>query len=332
VAGETAGGLLTFARNELLAHVKAAQERIWLVSPFLTDTTATSIVEVAKQASAGDRRLLVALTERAVRSRVLDPKALRRFDEAGFTIASVPNLHAKLSIVDGWALVGSGNLTGSGLGGDKGANMELGVVLTKKQLGEATRIHARWWKRGKVVTDEALGEYEDLPVIPQGKALLGDFGKPIVVRGTSELSEILGEDPDTAESRSYWVKSNYHRWDEESWWQERKWISDWRKAPYAVGDLVVLYLAGRDGGPAACAAVTRVTEPSTFAREFVVAERDLDAADRWPYVTKIEVLADVPPFEGVSLGLIGKNGQSVQGGYTHIDRAQFEVLARALMS
>lgn len=333
MAGRGDGELLTFARDDLLAEIGGAQERVWLVSPFLTLGVATAIVETLGTSGAQDRRLLVALTEHGVRARVLDPKALRLLHQARFRIESIPNLHAKLSIVDGWGLVGSGNLTGSGLGGTAGANIELGVVLSATQLRESAGIFERWWERGQVVTEDHLDKYEELPLFfAHGDSILGDLGESIDVSGTGALKKILEEDTAATAERRYWVKSNYHRWDEETWWQKRKWISDWRKAPYAENDLIVLYLAGRDGGPAACAAVVRVTEPSHFAPEFVLAERDPDAAERWPYVTKIEVLGDVPPFEGVSLGLIGKNGQSVQGGYCHITRGEFETLAAALSS
>jgi hypothetical protein len=53
----------------------------------------------------------------SVRTGVLDPKGLRDLTKAGFAVATIPNLHAKVALVDGgWGLVGSGNLTEAGLG------------------------------------------------------------------------------------------------------------------------------------------------------------------------------------------------------------------------
>lgn len=63
--------------------------------------------------------------------------------------------------------------------------------------------------------------------------------------GTASFDDILTEDEGTARSRGYWIKSNYHRHDDREWWH-RGWISDWRQAPYEIGDFIVLYLsAGR---------------------------------------------------------------------------------------
>ena len=60
-------------------------------------------------------------------------------------ICSVPNLHAKVSLIDTtWGLVGSGNLTNSGLGGDGRANVELGVTLDAGQIA-AAKLFGRWW-------------------------------------------------------------------------------------------------------------------------------------------------------------------------------------------
>jgi hypothetical protein len=324
--------LLTFARDELVARTGKAERRIHLVSPFLTLGVAKEIAAANPRSAPAERRLLTALTERGVRAQALDPRALRVLLEAGFEIGSIPNLHAKLSLIDDWGLIGSGNLTGSGLGGSKGANIELGVILSASLVEASASIFARWWSRGSPVTGDLITRYEELPAFREGDSMLGDVGDPIELTGTRGLGDVLKEPRAAGGGRAYWIKSNYHRWDEESWWQTRKWISDWRRAPYTVGDLIVLYLAARDGGPAACAAVVRVTEASEFAPDFVREERDFDAAKRWPYVTKIEVLADVPPFEGVPLALIGKNGQSVQGGYCRIDRDEFDVLAEALAS
>ena len=324
------GKLLTFARDQLLRRIEGARKRVWLVSPFLTAPIAGRICEAVGQSSAGQRRLLTALVARSVQVGVLDPKALLKLQGYGFAIASIPNLHAKVSLVDSdWGLVGSGNLTGTGLGSGDGGNVELGVVLTPTQIRGASTLFAGWWDEAEPVSAEVIESYAALSRFPRTKTSLGDFGTALDLPQTEELDRVLGEDAAVAHSRRYWIKSNYHRRDEEVWWH-RGWISGWRKAPYEVGDLIVLYLSARDGGPANCPAVVRVVSPSRHDRDWAIAQRDVAVADKWPYVTKTSVVAEVPIPSGVPLAVAGKSGQSVQGGYCSISREQFEQVALAM--
>ncbi|MBS1862148.1 MAG: hypothetical protein JSS68_10600 [Actinobacteria bacterium] len=151
----------------------------------------------------------------------------------------------------------------------------------------------------------------------------GGYGSPIRVGLSASLESILAEDELTAHGRGYWVKSNYQRHDDSTWWK-RGWISDWREASYAVGDLIVLYLGAKGGGPAICPAVVVVTEPSEFAPEWIAAHGDPEAADQWPYRTLVETVGEVPIEAGAKLEDFGLTGQSMQGGYCSITRQQFE--------
>jgi len=325
------GGLLTFAREELLQRITAAQERVWLASPFLTAPIAVQIRDAATAAT--DLRLLTALNPRSVQVGVLSPAALSLLRECGFEIASVPNLHAKVSLVDStWGLVGSGNLTGTGLGGAEGGNVELGVVLDRGQRRSAAALFSGWWeRRAKLVSVEEIAAYEALPRFPKTKPTPPVPGTPLGLTGVGDLESVLAENEDLAGSRRYWIKSNYHRPDEELWWH-RDWISDWRLGPYEKGDLIVLYLSARDGGPARCPAVVQVTVPSHLDRKWVVEHRDAEAAERWPYVTRTSVVGEVPVGLGAPLTAIDKSGQSVQAGYCSIDRGEFEQLVRAMLA
>jgi hypothetical protein len=131
------------------------------------------------------------------------------------------------------------------------------------------------------------------------------------------------------DGRSYWLKSNYHRRDDQTWWR-RGYISDHRNAPYSVGDQIVLYLGKENGGPMKCPAVVEVIEPSCEDRKFLEERGDLAAATQWPYVTRTTVIGGVLPDEGVDLALIAKSGYSLRGGYCHIDRTEFMKLVKAL--
>ena len=197
------------------------------------------------------------------------------------------------------------------------------------QIDAAAGLFADWWKRAEPVTTEVIEAYAALPRISRQPVEVGDFGPTLDITQTQELDEILAEDETAATTRGYWIKSNYHRAGDENWWH-RGWISDRRKAPYEVGDLIVLYLSARDGGPANCPAIVRVVSRSRHDRDWVIAHRDAAAADRWPYVTETAVVAEVPVSSGIPLSLVEKSGQSVQGGYCRISREQFEKFALAM--
>ncbi|HJZ38563.1 MAG TPA: phospholipase D-like domain-containing protein [Solirubrobacterales bacterium] len=329
MAGE--GSLVEYARGTLLERIKKSRTRAWLVAPFLSGAVADEIIAAAEASDAGDLRLLTALTERSVRSRVLDAGGLRRLSEAGFEVRSLQGLHAKVSVVDRWGLVGSGNLTDSGLGGKVGrrANIELGVVLSRSQVSEAATLVDHWWRSAEEKTALDIAKYEALPPYPQPKGDLDEKGRSIGVLGTGRLREIVEEDPPP--ERSYWLDPNYHDYSEEGWWRDRGWVSDRRDVGIRKGDLVVIYLAARNGGPAKCAAVGRALGPAEKRPDFLRKERDAEAAERWPWVTEIEVIGDVPADDGVGLDVIGKTGQSLQGGPIAISRGDFETLAQALI-
>jgi hypothetical protein len=314
----------------LLEQIEVAAERIWLTSPFVTLPIARQIGEAAGRSSAHDRRLLTALDPISVRVGVLDPKALALLRDAGFQIASVANLHAKVSIVDSnWSLVGSGNLTGAGLGGADGGNYELGVTLSEAQIDNASAIVSAWWIEAAPVSDEDIERYESLPKLPRPP--IDAYGPTLPFPPGAGLAQVLAEGKEANSSRQYWIKSNYHRQNEEAWWRQG-WISDWRKAPYGKGDLIVLYLSTRDAGPGNCPAVVEATSKSRHDPQWVIEHRDADAADRWPYVTRTSLVEEVPVSSGLPLALMGKSGRSLQGGYCSISWDEFERFARAMLA
>jgi PLD-like domain len=325
-----AGELVTYARTELLARIRGAEQRVWLASPFLSKPVAEEIVTAVEESSAGERRLLTALVAGSVQMRVLDPSALETLLNSGFELCSVSNLHAKLSLIDtSWGLVGSGNLTNAGLGGEGRAKVELGVSLDAGQIASVAELFARWWDGADPIGAGVIAEYAALPRLKQSPGQPGDYGAPVTVGLPQSLGDILAEDELTALGRGYWVKSNYQRHDDATWWN-RGWISDWRQASYEIGDLIVLYLSAKDDGPAICPAVVRVTEHSQFASEWIAEHGDPEAAQQWPYRTMIDVVGEVPIESGARLEEFGLSGQSLQGGYCSIARQQFGEALRAM--
>src|SRR6476659_10794792 len=197
-----AGDLVTYARTELLARIRGAEARVWLASPFLSRPVAEEIVTVVEESSAGERRLLTALVAGSVQARVLDPGALEILLDSGFELCSVPNLHAKLSLIDtSWGLVGSGNLTNSGLGSESRANVELGVVLDAEQIATAADLFARWWDGADPIGADLIAEYAALPRLKRAPGQPGDYGTPVGAGLPQRLEEILAEDDQTALSR-----------------------------------------------------------------------------------------------------------------------------------
>lgn len=327
----TGAELVTVASRRLLWQLGHARNRIWLASPYLSLNAAERLIESAAGSPAGDRRLLTAVEEGSVRAGTLSPEGLLALEDNGFEVASIDNLHAKLSLVDSaWALVGSGNLTGAGLGLDGSGNFELGVELDATQLGAAAAIYSSWWGRAALVPKEELERLAALPVEPpRGKGKT--YGPKLHPTGAEELEAILAEDEATANSRRYWIKANYHRHDLQNWWK-RDWISDGRRASYAVGDLIVLYLSAHEGGPACCPAVVRAMTTIRHDPDWVKAKGDAEAIPQWPFVTETIRVAEIPISEGIDLKVMGKSAQSLENGYCSITREQFEAGAKAFLA
>src|SRR3954469_17135953 len=111
------GDLLPVARDELLSALVRARLVVRLASPFLSEEVAAAVAAEAQAGHAETLRLLTAVTERSVATGVLSARGLRLLLDASWEIRSIPNLHAKLALMDrAWGLLGSGNLTGSGIG------------------------------------------------------------------------------------------------------------------------------------------------------------------------------------------------------------------------
>lgn len=330
MGGETEGALISYAREVLMKRIAGAKRRIWLASPFLTLPIAEEICEKATGTKAGDLRLLTALEPRSVKVGVLDPKGLALLKKSGFKISHRENLHAKASLIDDWGLIGSGNLTGKGLGGsDGGGNYELGVVLSEAQRRSAARTFGRWWKKSEPASDRLIAWLDGLERLPRKAS--DNRGPVFPVFDVEDLKLALAE---SAPQRRYWADANYHSPANEAWWQERRWISGPRYVHYGEGDLIVIYLGAKNRGPKRCPAMVRATADTEWNEDHVARYReDAETASRWPNVTWIEILAEASPVSvGVPLELIEKTGRSLQRGSCKLTRKQFKTLADAMIA
>lgn len=333
---EGSATLVTFARTRLLAAIEAARSSVWLASPFLSRPVSHRIAAaVGGCPRATDRRLLTALDPRSVQVGALDPRALRVLAAAGFEIRTIRNLHAKVSIVDTrWGLVGSGNLTGAGLGGNgsvpsaQNANVELGVVLSPRQVAQAARLYADWWVGAEPVSLETIARYEALPRFPRPHTSSLSRGPVLLPPADAVVADLTAD----SETRRYWMKAAYHRpgQDTQGWWK-RGWISDRRPPPYAIGDRIVLYVGGQ-GSPHCCPAILEVRTLSREDADFVAANGGGDTDRRWPFVVRTTCLLDVPLESAPDPRDFSIDPRSTQPGYRGLSVEQFEAAVRTMVA
>jgi hypothetical protein len=140
-------------------------------------------------------------------------------------------------------------------------------------------------------------------------------------------------DESLAAKRQYWIKANYHRHNEDGrgWWH-RGWISDAKRASYKVDDLILLYLGAKFDGPRRAPTIVRVKEECEFNPDFVARNGDPEAQDRWPFVTRVECVFEVPVERGLPLHAIDVSSNGLQGGRKVLSRAQFESGAQYLLN
>jgi hypothetical protein len=329
--------LVPVARAKLLAQLAGASRIVRLASPFLGAQVAQEIAGHASSGKATELRLLTAVTERSVAARALSARGLLILLDAGWQVRSIPNLHAKVALVDRtWGLVGSGNLTGAGLGGPAGeGNIELGVTLSPQQHDEAIRIVDEWWDGAAsgIVTAEQL-ERVFLPI--ERRAGGHPMGRWIGVALPPPADDRIARRV-IAPGAGLWVKAMYQGAPKEGeWWIDLPWIHDrhrvqadgsltWRPG-YRVGDRVVLYLIE----PRSCVAIYQVVGLPEDGREQVRVTYP-DDADRYGWITPVEMVAVVPVADGLPLGLLGKTAQGLQNGRIHLsDRQAYTRFEREL--
>ncbi|MCA9493090.1 MAG: hypothetical protein KC621_24335, partial [Myxococcales bacterium] len=134
--------------------IRSARKRVWVVSPWVSGNMVDSLLHGARAAPPLDLRLVFRWPCDATEAPLVHPDALGRWIQAGGRVECVTGarrLHAKTFLVDDdWAMVGSGNLTDSGMGlhGSGLGNRELAVELRGAQVQEVDR-----WMRDLPVQD-----------------------------------------------------------------------------------------------------------------------------------------------------------------------------------
>jgi len=329
------GSVLEWSRDEIYAGLDRAAKEIVIVSPFISAEIGLEVAQRAGASKARSLRLLTCLSPAATAAGVLDREALLGLLRADWELRSARNLHAKAALVDReWGVIGSGNLTVRGLGGEEiRANAELGVVLSREQVGVAGRIVSRWWKEA-----EPIGQEEIESCLPPQR---GRGGR------RSAIGPDVGRKPASVPKRAdrertgFWLKMIYDREERRGpeWWNSHEWLSDRHllrngnrpilQPSYQQGDLLVLYVVGRG-----CPAIVEVTRPAEYEPERVRDDPDAQAGDwkRWGWVTEVRCRHSVPVEEAPTLGEIGVESASVKRrGRIQLQPDQFSRARSALL-
>jgi hypothetical protein len=325
-----ASSLITDAGIHVEAAVAAATTQVLLASPYMGAGVLAHFSHLAKMSSA-TWRVLTKLDAASVAYGSLSTQGLRQLLTAGVELRSLSNLHAKVFLADqAFGLVGSANLTNSGLGASGGkANAELGVLLDATQRQAAATHFDTWWDGASLVTELDIKAVEEtakqLPasvsaMVPDAGSI--DQALPLVKSANQLLAEAGGV--------NLWVKAIYR--DEmtaDEPWGDGSWFSSSKrgKPSFAVGDLVLIYATGAHR----CNAVVEVTAEARDDPAFVVSDgRPQEEGERWPWVNDVKPRLQVPISAGVPLSHLGFTGQSLQGGHKRLGLSEFAAAVRYL--
>ncbi len=234
--------------------------------------------------------------------------------------------------------MGSRNLTGAGLGqpGGKAGNVELGVLLSRRQISRAVEIFDGWWEShcAQEVTRTALAPFLKIERASEERRGGGQrIGRPMRLPASRVVARRR-----LRSDAGLWVKAMYHR-DPSlgEWWMTRTWIHDRhlpradggisRRPGYKLGDRIVLYVVD----PGRCPAIYVVTGLPEDRRDLVRAVFPAEV-DLYGWVTPVDVLAAVPLDRAPGLDVLGKSPQGLQNGYVRLDdRDAYRRLERRLL-
>jgi hypothetical protein len=293
---------------------------VCVASPFLTRPVAYWLTTLPA-AGSGDRRLLVSWAPQSIETHYLSADGVRKLLAAGFTVRNLLRLHAKMVIAGDRAYVGSANLTSHAI---DATNAEIGVFVDGDLAAKALALFETWW-------DEALPLSEqDIESAVKRQAQLAKQ------RGLSlDYEAQPGHQPrQKRETGRIWIKSLYYRHDD--WTIEpgqKHWISDpgvhdengqrkcrrdgkpAGKPGYRAGDKIGLYLSTTLRVPL----LVEVIEAPRFDPEFVQMHNDggePDAGERWPWVTPVIGLRELPLEEALDIDYLGIRG-TIAWGSSH---------------
>ena len=310
--------LLQFADKQLFAAIDRATSEVLLVSPFLSIRVAQRLASAAKASRAG-WSLLTHLDPVAAAGGYLSIDGLRQLYVAGVKIRHIDALHAKVYIADEFAMVGSANLTNTGLGAATRPNVELSVQLAGEDVAHVRRTIGTWWESAETVDLAALADLEArvtrLPRLALQRT--GVEAEPSDNKVGDQIAELIAD----ARQRSLWVKAQYGAPNAQQWLDTHWFSSSKRGRPsFKEGDLVLIYSKEAH----ASYAIVEVRDAADNNPSFVVAQGySAEDGARWPWVNT--TTPRLVPRDGttVSPADLGFTGQGLQGGHRRIGVAEF---------
>ncbi|WP_423446435.1 hypothetical protein AABM36_11750 [Kocuria sp. KSNUG] len=253
---------------------------VLLTSPYLSFTECARVARAAQE-STREIILCTVLDPFAAAQGYLSVEGLRRLAAAGVELRHVKRLHAKCFLVGEQGLVGSGNLTGAGLGYAAEPNREIGVELAPDQVA-ALRATIEGWP-AHVVSDADLDDLEQRArsVAPM-PGRMPDPADPTELRRAAEqvlLDAQSGE-------RELWIKVEYGEPKPEAWLAPYFFASPKSGRPgFRAGDLVLI-CAGDTNDCYAIVEITGEAEWKTDIPLFRGQVRNDDAIERWPWINR----------------------------------------------
>jgi hypothetical protein len=297
---------------------------VLLTSPYLSADVCSRIAKAATT-SAHAWKVITRLDPRSVANGYLSVQGLHKLLSAGVALEDSARLHAKCFIVGSKAMLGSANLTGSGLGAVMNSNLELGVELDADQLRAATQVISSWPTRA-VDTDDLV------KLLERAKRLTGDEYSPSAELDRDavvQLSEMLLRDARDPK-RTLWVKAENGEpaldgWRKDSWFASPK----KGRPQFSEGDLVVMYAKGTSD----CYAVVEVQSEAEFhAPDYVewVASRKPEDLEQYPWINRTRPRFVPSRLVNLTAKELEIDTRGLQNGHIRLTFDQFTATVRGL--
>ena len=313
------------AEFQLFDLVGKAKKQVVLVSPFLTIPVALRLASIARVSTA-EWSILTNLNPAAAAGGYLSIDGLRELQKAGVVVGHLGRLHAKVYLADERALVGSANLTQTGLGITSHSNVELSVRIEGDAIDDLNETIKRWRNIAAVVDSAAIDRFErEVRALPRAVAVTYPIGLGHVDdRAALSMANLIAD----ARERKLWVKAQYGAPNAEKW-NSAHWFSSSKRArpSFAPGDLVLIY--SKDVG--ACYAIVEVTDVPANDPQFVEAQGySLADSERWPWVNS--TMPRLVPNDGstVAPADLGFSSLGLQVGHRKLGIAEFVEAIHAL--
>lgn len=296
---------------------------VLLTSPYLSYAECARVARAAQE-STREIILCTVLDPFAAAQGYLSVEGLRRLAAAGVELRHVKRLHAKCFLVGEQGLVGSGNLTGAGLGYTAEPNREIGVEVAPDQVA-ALRATIDGWP-AQVISDADLEDLEQ-----RARSVAPTPGRVPDTAGPTELRRAAEQVLLDAQSgeRGLWVKAEGGDPKPGAWLNQYFFASPDNGRPrFKIGDLVLI-CAGNTNDCYAIVEVTGEAEWKTDIPLFRGPVRDEESVEKWPWVNRTRprlVPLHDADFKKTDLGLRGAG----RGSHLRLSLVQFTAAVRAL--